>query len=69
MTTEHLVAARDYITTGSGLRLFSTIDSLHYFTRRHAAELAGSVLTHRGRRYLDVPKFERLVADIIAAKV
>jgi len=67
MSTEHLVPARDYV-AGTGARLFPTIDSLHYFTRRHAAELAGSVLTHRGRRYIDVPRFERAVVGIIAAK-
>ena len=68
MNTEHLLAARDYIASGTGSRLFPTLDALHHFARLHASELGTSICTHRGRRYVDVPRFERAVAGIIAAK-
>jgi len=68
MNAEHLVAARDYVGTKTGSQLFPSIDALHHFARLHASELGSSICTHRGRRYIDVPQFERAVATIITTK-
>jgi len=68
MNTEHLLPARDYVATQTGSRLFPSVDALHHFARLHASELGNSICTHRGRRYVNVPVFERAVADIITTK-